>query len=397
MGRKRFKQNVVQLADQVAGPSEMALDEIPPPRDRILTVSIRRSGETYSCEIHRVVNGFPRSKTFPIAWRSADFERELQSMAEIAKQLSVPGPIGQEKLQAVAALGKVLFKAIFSTDEAQQIIRSVCESEDRHTILFYTDQFAMCWPLLYLGNDLKRIDAGLFLGMSATIIRSLVSCVNEPSQNYREDSPVGSRVQLNYAWDKSLNEVREREMPYIVGLPQHLDEARISVLEVPALHPNGDAALQVPALFVDLNLEDPSIIHLSCHYEAGASLSSTRFQLRDGAFITYLMMHASDVAFTSTPLLFFNACDVASLRPDQAENFLEYCMRIGAECVIAPEFQVHDVGAADVAEVFYRLLLKDGLSVCDALRATKLWLWREKGSLAGLLYAVYGQSDRSFR
>ena len=166
---------------------------------------------------------------------------------------------------------------------------------------------------------------------------------------------------------------------------------------MPALEPNGPAFAQAKELFDGLNREEPNIIHLSCHYEAGGELASKRFRLRDGAFVTIHQMAATEVAFKSRPLLFFNACEVAKLKPDRTENFPEYCMRIGAECIVAPEFEVHDTGAADMAEVFYHKLLKDRQSVSDALHDAKMHLWTEKTSLTGLLYAVYGQSYRTYQ
>ncbi len=363
-----------------------------PPEDISLTVTIRPNGNTFTCDIAN----FPHVVHAPMTWKWADFEAELDALGPYARLLSKPGAATTDVIQEIAARGKILFEKVFATEAARSAIRDACASEGATEILFYCEGFALCWPLLYLGDDIQNVNVEKFLGMRASILRTLQSTTNELSQSRRNDSPAGSAVQLNYAWDKSFEEIQARERPYMVGLATTLGEPRVSIFEVPALESNGPPFVQVKVLFDDLNRKNPKIIHLSCHYETGEELASKRFRLRDGAFVTFHQMSAADVKFSSRPLLFFNACKVASLRPDRTENFPEYCMRIGAECIIAPEFEVHDSGAADMAEIFYKKLIKERQSVSDSLHSAKVYLWTEKNNLTGLLYAVYGTSYRTY-
>ncbi|WP_167693245.1 CHAT domain-containing protein [Sphingomonas azotifigens] len=393
MGKKRYKRNIVQVADQVSGSPDLTLGALIPAEDITLTVTVRPNGNTFTCDIAN----FPHMVHAPMTWKWADFEAELDALAPYARQLSKPGAATPDVIQEIAARGKILFEKVFATDAARSAIRDACAGPGATEILFYTDSFALCWPLLYLGTDIQKVEVEQFLGMRASILRTLQSTTNEASQSRRDDAPIGSAVRLNYAWDKSFKQIETRERPYMVELDVKLDQPRVSVFEVPALEPNGPAFAQAKELFDGLNREEPKIIHLSCHYEAGEELASKRFRLRDGAFVTFHQMSATEVTFTSRPLLFFNACEVAKLKPDRTENFPEYCMRMGAECIVAPEFEVHDFGAADMAEVFYDKLLKDRRSISDALHDAKMHLWTEKKSLTGLLYAVYGQSYRTYQ
>lgn len=323
-------------------------------------------------------------------WRLADFHAEVRQLSALTYKLTLLRRPDLRTLSEVAQLGKILFEAVFPTSDMQAAIRNILLGSQKVSLAILSQDVSIPAQLLYIGNDTDRVDPELFLGMRSAITRTLRSAVCYDSQQNQPRNIRGTK-RLSYAWDASFAYVAGQESTFITGMPLDQSLGDVFVSEVSELLPNSPSGENCRTLFNEMNGANPHIVHLSCHYEDGNSMLSKRFRLRSSAHVSYQDMRAENVSFQTRPFLFFNACDGAEITPDRTENFLDFCLRIGARCVVAPDCKLDDQGAAHFAEQFYRQLFTSGQSISAVAHHVSAAIYQMTGSLVGLAYGVFGQ------
>jgi hypothetical protein len=142
------------------------------------------------------------------------------------------------------------------------------------------------------------------------------------------------------------------------------------------------------------------IIYMYCHADTTGigdvnGIDSSCFILTNNERLTLgdLNLEASArKLLPGNPLVVINACESAELSPMFYEGFVPYFMSKGARGVIGTECKTPAFFATEWALRFFPKLL-GGMSVGDAMLATRRDSWTEWNNPLGLLYAVHCNTD----
>jgi hypothetical protein len=201
--------------------------------------------------------------------------------------------------------------------------------------------------------------------------------------------------------------VSAREVRLAIGATQDPQ------LDLPALKAHVGRLVQLPNVRADPDpppatdwssvqrmLSAPTVIYFLCH--GGYDAASRQAFLGVGAPASVERISAGQLSalfqtdawreWSAPPLVFINGCETCLLEPGQMLTFVPTFAAAGAAGVIGTEVRVVQRVAQHLAETFFEALLRDGLTVGEALRKAR-WDLLSRGNLLGLAYTLYGVAD----
>lgn len=136
-------------------------------------------------------------------------------------------------------------------------------------------------------------------------------------------------------------------------------------------------------------------VHFSCHGEMQQELpTQSTLRLEDKADFVTAYVTSDDVRKgegSQHPLVFLNACQLGGAGPHLGlvTGWPQAFLEAGASACIAPLWSVIDANAKEAAEMFYRLVFDERMTLGQALQEIRKE-WRRRNSLTFLSYVLYG-------
>lgn len=312
-------------------------------------------------------------------------------------EIDIPEEIAQEALKMLAEAGFLLFQDLFFGPSAGPDIQAMGEhlrklaDKSPLKLQIVSQHFFLPWGLIYLGEDLSRIQPDQFLGLHHMVEH--IPLQASPSA-FAPEIPGQPLLAISVNVDSSIDQAMgrdfvARQLNYWKPIQQsgaaevairQTDQEWLEALRLPA----ADQIVYFYGHALTPAIDDPASAD-------NASLSFTNNQkvtLRD------LRLNATEKRrFPGEPLVFINACESAELSPLFYSGFMPYFTAKGARGMIGTECEVPAVFAAEWARRFFDRFLYQEKSIGEIFLELRREFYYQHHNILGLLYALYCDGD----
>lgn len=259
------------------------------------------------------------------------------------------------------------------------------------------------WECIYTGDEVGEINVENFWGIKYGVSRVLPG--DQGCPDYLASPELflfGHNHNLAFAQDEQSD---------LTNLAKQRNLKIYFLDELLTAHSTGFVELSDRTL-LSLHSQSWDFVHLACHliYEKPLTLSTSSSSVlnycielshKDTAFVIPLVQLNAwkrNAHFTSTPVVFLNACKSMSNAGElsQSDSFPRSFLRLGASAVIATACDIPDLFAKEFAKKFYEILftqLDESPKISEVLRQTRQYFLRDKHNPLGLMYGLYAYSD----
>jgi hypothetical protein len=402
----------------------MALSSVPslPTHANALTLIFDREREGYwlrlidggsvtTCPIALTDTGLSdllaeaRTRLLAIVFRSEGVKQIFQQ-----PDLTIPSLHAEAALAQLAQLGAWLWQALFagsgSSGDALALgerLRARSQATSLH-LSIAAAHLPFPWPLLYDRDPNQPITPDGFWGFRHVLASLPTSGRAGPM---RGDLALGAAQNLNalVALNRLIDtKPKQLDPPVIPKQQQVLAELGLvfaALTTEPALRDafaNGSAAELVYLYCHVLNV-DPGGAAVQPGVGSAPGVANTRIVLtegKNGLALRDLQLAAPlsrAPLLRGGPLVVLNACGSAELSPLTYEGLVPYLLDLGARAVIGTECETPIYFGAEFGLGLLQAVVRDCLSVGEALRATRRQFLEKHHNPLGLLYALYGSAD----
>jgi hypothetical protein len=311
------------------------------------------------------------------------------------ERVDIPEEVHQEAMKKLAKAVYLLFRRIFYNDANDAGARLIGDrlrqlaQQQTLRIQIVSDRFLLPWGALYLENPtgMEPIDPNAFLGFRHILEQIPLQqnvTVLEPNIFSEPALTVSVNFNADIDADMSLGVIAEQESYW-----QQLEQAGATVART----------RDANALLQRLQQESADqILYFYCHAGGGRpdqGPNSVYLGLGGGQRITLddLELTVEDRRFSSSPLVFVNACETADLSPFFYSGFMPFFTARGARGFIGTECEVPAVFAAAWARAFFDHFLAGNRPLGKTFLTLRNRFLEQHRNLLGLLYALYCDGD----
>lgn len=348
---------------------------------------------------------FCRSATDPelhqFTDRVLDVFWKLERVVKDSQSLDIDPDLCKHQLVQLAKCGRAAYRRFFENDQARKLLTSSFQMMGNEvpapTFVSVTVPFP--WEVFYEGDHYRDCQPDMFWGLRYTPARILTPEVDISQHVMEQALPADMLFCLHHR----LRQAHQQEWPAIqkLILVKGRGKCRLLTPTQPLTQvADGESLLEY------LDQASHNMVHFACHCQPSETSIDTLLlsllkdetcdeeaQVIELGTFTFMVMAGQQ--FQRRPLVFLNACQSAGgtdpLR--KTLNLPQMFVKRGAGALIATICPVPDLFAAAFARQFYTYFLSGGMTIGQALRATRWYFLEKHHNPLGLAYGLYSPAQ----